>query len=297
MNIQSRIMRTLEWAASKRGRGDRTTMVIAVLLFVVGLAFALRARPDVPPSIDWALLLLVPLVGVPLTVWTSALEYQISVDIAGHKAPMREAMRVSLLASAANLLPVPGSVIVRTGAMRRLGASTGKALIASAVVGIGWVGISAALTGALLLSSDRGIALIALIAGCALLIATWVMVRSNLPERSLNTMVRIVVVEAASVAVKAFRLYVILHAFGHEVDIGQAMALALAAVIVTAIGFFPAGLGATELLTAALSPLVGLPAAVGLLAAAVDRILGLVMLALMTLPFLRRSPETATPDG
>jgi len=52
----------------------------------------------------------------------------------------------------------------------------------------------------------------------------------------------------------------------------------IAAVSAAAIGFLPAGLGAREAIAAALSPIVGLQAAVGLVITAVDRIVNLLVL-------------------
>ena len=66
-----------------------------------------------------------------------------------------------------------------------------------------------------------------------------------------------------AILVKAVRLYLVLVALGYEAGVTQALTLTLAAVVVTALGFFPGGLGAAEVLSAALSPLVGLSAAVG----------------------------------
>jgi uncharacterized membrane protein YbhN (UPF0104 family) len=113
------------------------------------------------------------------------------------------------------------------------------------------------------------------------------------PARAATISSQLLVVEAASILVKAARLYVILHALHYQVGMDQAMALTMAAVVSTASGFFPGGLGATELLSAAVSPLVGIPAAVGLLAAAIDRLIQLTLLGLLSGALLKRRPRTA----
>jgi uncharacterized membrane protein YbhN (UPF0104 family) len=105
-------------------------------------------------------------------------------------------------------------------------------------------------------------------------------------------------VEAAFVTVAAFRLLLVLRALGFRVSIAQAAALAVSIVVAAAAGFFPGGLGLRELLAAGMSPLVGLPAAVGVLATAADRIVALVVLSILSLVVLwlfpgPRSPETS----
>jgi len=77
---------------------------------------------------------------------------------------------------------------------------------------------------------------------------------------------------------QAFRLLLIASALRFDVSYAQSTALVIAAVSAAAIGFLPAGLGAREAIAAALAPIVGFPAAVGLVITAVDRIVNLVVL-------------------
>jgi hypothetical protein len=58
----------------------------------------------------------------------------------------------------------------------------------------------------------------------------------------------------------------------------------------TAVGFAPAGLGVRELAAAAISPLVGLPTSLGQLAAAINRLVELVVLAPASVARVARGP-------
>jgi hypothetical protein len=275
-------------------RMDRILLLLAILVFVGGFVLAFVNLPESNRRPVWTLLALVAVIGVPLTIATNAAEYGLSANLLGYRVSVESALRVSLVAAAANLLPIPGSVLVRTEAVRRLGAKTGKALATSTVVGIAWLATTAALTGGLLLFHGRAtVGAIATAIGAILLGITLLLCFRLDASRALAIGGRLLVVESASVLVKAARLFVIFHALHYQVGVDQAMALTSAAVVSTATGFFPGGMGATEVLSAAVSPLVDLPAALGLLGAAIDRIIGLVGLAILSGLLLIRLPRIA----
>jgi uncharacterized protein (TIRG00374 family) len=76
----------------------------------------------------------------------------------------------------------------------------------------------------------------------------------------------------------ALRLYLVAAALRFDVSYAQTTTLAIAAVAAAAIGFLPSGLGAREGIAALLAPIVGFPAAVGLVITAVDRFVSLAVL-------------------
>jgi uncharacterized membrane protein YbhN (UPF0104 family) len=98
-----------------------------------------------------------------------------------------------------------------------------------------------------------------------------------------SSCLRIVAVETVFVLLSGVRVYTALHGIGVEASATQALALTVAAALANAAGIFPGGLGLRELIAGALSPLVGLSVAAGVLGAAVDRLIGLIVLALVTL--------------
>lgn len=278
-------------AEHRSKRADNILMILAAVVFLVGFVFAYASFPNDDFETSWGLLLLVAVVGVPLTVATNTAEYLVSVKLLGYRVPLGAALRVSVVASAANFLPLPGSVLVRTRAIRGLGANTGSALGVSTLVGVAWVATGMTLTGGLLLAYGRmAVGALTFFAGAVLLGATLYSSTRLGPRTSWATTGWLVLVEVASVLVKGVRLYVIFHALQFQVDIDQAMALAMAAVLSVASGFLPGGLGLTEVLSAAVSPVVDVPAAAGLLAAAIDRLIGLGVLGLITVALIFWKP-------
>jgi hypothetical protein len=278
-------------------------LAAALILFVGGSVLGFSSLPEVEQDPHWELLAVVGLLGVPLTLAFNAAEYQVAAAIAAYKVPFGAALRVGVMATAANMLPIPGAMLVRAHAIRKLGGSYGKIALSTGVVGICFVGMTSVLASGLLLASGQTVlgGLLAA-AGLLLLALALAILRA---EREPTESVRLLFAAAArasgAMLVKAGRLYLILLAFGYEAGATQALTLTVAAVIATTLGFFPGGLGAAEVLAAALSPLVGLSAAVGFVVSAVDRLVSMVGLAVIgggmfLLDRRRESGENAPSD-
>jgi uncharacterized membrane protein YbhN (UPF0104 family) len=277
-------------------------LAAALVLFVGGSILGVLSLPEVEQKPRWELLAVVGLVGVPLTFALNAAEYQVTAAILGYRVPFVPALRVGILATAANLLPIPGALLVRGHAIRKLGAPYRKIALSTGAVGICFVGTTCVIAGGVLVASGE-LALGGVLVGAGLLLLALALALL-VAERGSRDGVRLLFAAGAratgAIVVKAGRLYLILLAFGYEAGATQALTLTLAAVIATALGFFPGGLGAAEGLAAALSPLVGLSAAVGFVASAVDRLIsifGLSVIAGGVLLFDRRRNRGSSSRG
>src|SRR5205823_5873597 len=129
------------------------------------------------------------------------------------------------------------------------------------------------------LFSHPGFGVAALALGVVLMtVALILLARVLEPGTRLRGAVELVAIEVGFVTMQAVRLFLVAAALRFDVSFDQATALVIAAVSAAAIGFLPAGLGAREAIAAALAPIVGFPAAVGLVITAVDRVINLVVL-------------------
>jgi hypothetical protein len=273
--------RLVRYRAAVAGVGERRLLLVAAVLFVVASAVGVANLPPVETEVRWPVLLLLPLVGVPATVATNAWEYRVTAGLLGHRIPAADAARVSVLSTAANLLPIPGAVLVRSRALRQRGTGLGAALSVTTAIGIAWVGVNAVLAGVLQVLAGEPPLGAALLAGglvvCALAGLLAARTRGVVLHRS--DVATVLLVEVVAVLVAAGRLQLALWGLGYSADAAQSLALSLAGSLGSAVGFLPAGLGVREVLAAGIGPIVGLPAAVSLVATAVDRVLGLVVLA------------------
>ena len=257
--------------------GWRRHALVAVVLVVLGLAaaIAVQSLPD-GTTLELAPLLALA-VATTLTLLLNAVEHAATARVAGGREQFLAALRVSVYGNIANLLPLPGSVVVRVQALRNRGHRGTVALGATAAVGVCWIAVSFALAGPLLVASRPllGVGLVVGALAGGVLCAAWT---RRLPgERSVSLWVEIVLIEVAKVVVQAFRLHLALVALGAAPTVGQSFALGISVSVSSAIAFLPAGLGVREGIATAMGALVGLSAATSLLATLVDRAVGLIM--------------------
>jgi uncharacterized membrane protein YbhN (UPF0104 family) len=269
-------------------RTERVLLAIAIAVFVGITVAAYRSLPETGKPVRWIPLVLVIALGVPATVILNAAEYKVSARILGHDVRFLQAVRIGILASTANQLPIPGSVVVRVQALKQLGSTYKEASSATAIVGLVWIGMTGVLAGSLLLPSGDPLLGLGLLLGgiLSLVLSLLLLVLRVDAGASRGLMLKAINVEIGSVLVTAFRLYTILFALGFTVSFPQALALTTSVVVASATAFFPAGLGMRELLAAGVSRLVDLPAAVGVVASAIDRVLTTIVLSLVSLPLL-----------
>jgi hypothetical protein len=263
---------------------NRGFLAVALLVFVAASILGFLNLPDLQREARWPMLVGCLVIGVPATLLFNALEYVVTVRMAGRSVTVRGALEISILASAANLLPLPGSALVRTQSIRRLGGKTSRAVLSTAAAGSAWIAVAAAIAGgALFVGRGGNLAIVFLVASLGLGIASYVAVQRQVgPAAAPALMAQLLAAEVGAVAVKAARLYVVVHALGYDIGVDQAVVLTVAAVIAVAVGFLPGGLGASEVLSALVAPAVDLSAAVGAAASAVDRLITLLGLALIS---------------
>lgn len=278
---------------------ERLGLLLALLIFALTTVVAFRQLPPQGRPIQWPLLILVALVAVPATIALNGTEYRLSARILGHRVPFLQAARIGLIGTAANQLPIPGSVLVRMRALNRLGSGYLRATASTAIVGLVWIGVSGLLAGPFVLAGGHvalGVPLVA--GGAAAAVGGYFLLRSQVaaPQR-LPLLVRLVTVEAGFVAISGVRFFLVLRALGFRVSAAQALALTVSVVLAAAAGFFPGGLGLRELLAAGISPVVGLPAAVGAVGTVVDRAVSLAMLSIVSLAFLVLFPRVMRGRG
>lgn len=281
MTVATRARHALEIAIGARDRrsprADRILLAVAALLFVSITALSLSDLPPLGDGARWWLLAPAALLSVVGTALNGG-EVWLGARLHGAKVQPRVAFSTSALSSAANLMPVPGAALVKVRALRQHGLGTGVAVRATAGLGIIWVGLGMLLAGLLQLGGNRTAALVACVVGLAATTAGL----ASLGRTTWRRRTEAVALELASVVATTLRLTLVLAALGFGGGVTDAAALAAAGIVASAAGVFPGGLGLRELLSGLTAGLVGLEPAVGVVVAAVDRLLTLAVLALLS---------------
>jgi hypothetical protein len=304
----TRALATLQRAAERaaRWRSGSSARVVAgsvaaVVLFGTAFGLAFAHLPARQGPLHWSFIAVAAAI-VPVTLVMNGAEYKLAARVAGYEVRLGTALRVGLIASAANLLPVPGAMAVRARAIHLLGGNVRKIAAATAFIGLGFVGTAAAFTGiVLVLGGDELLGGCALAAGLVLQAAPFALATGQRGRRTAIGLVgALVLVESGSVLSKIVRSYLILRALEVDPSLLQVTALATAAIAATALGFFPAGLGVSEVLSGAISPLIGLPVTIGVLTSGIDKLLHIGVLGAATGGILliggRRRDPALTPE-
>jgi hypothetical protein len=233
-------------------------------------------------SMEWLPILIAFAVAAPLSLLLKAAEFHVAARVVGQSPGRGRSLEVAVVSSAANLLPLPGSLIVTVRSLSEDGSNYRQALAASAVPGLSWLGVTGIIGGtAISVEGPYGLGLLVVAGGFAALGTAVALFRATAPlERRASLGLTILAVEVGWLGVSALRLGLAVTALGLAVEPTQALALSVAGALTVAIGFFPGGLGIREALIAGLAPMIGLPFDTGILIGSLDRVVWLAFLAL-----------------
>jgi uncharacterized membrane protein YbhN (UPF0104 family) len=275
-------------------------MLAAALLFVAVSAVSFASLPH-GLHIHWLLLPLIVLVLAPLTVLENAAEFRVMGGINGHRIGWGPAIRLTILATAANLLPLPGGVAIRTQALRQRGSTYRHALGANVAAMLTWIAMgSIAIAILMAANSSRWVAVLVLaVVGACSLAGVTAILRPACRGSHVKYLGQLIAVESLMVIVGGTRIFLAFRLIGLTATATQAIALTAAAIFAAAIGIFPGGLGIRELMAGVIATAVSLPGTEAVAATASDRVavqLSIALFTLMLLPKLRRD-RRAEPAG
>ncbi len=275
-------------ATTETPRGRRLSLVGSAVVFVVAMVLAVRGLPEGDRDLVWWAILVTGLVGIPGLILLSGVEYTASAAVLGHRVRLRDSLAIALYARAANLLPIPGAALVRMQALKRAGSSYKRAASATMATALFWLSGALLVGGVVLVAYRPLIAAGFLVGGTATGVLAHVAVRSIVqrrpdaaPGEAMRRSAALLAVEIAMVVIRGVLFWFVMVGFDIGGSFGGAMVLPVAVVLASAIGFFPAGLGAREVIAAGLAGLVGDTAASGALASGLDRLVSLPVMAVI----------------
>ena len=246
-------------------------------------------------EVSWWPLAVALLFAAPASLALKSSEFQLAARIASQKPSANRCLRVAVVSSAANLLPLPGSLIVTVRSLSEDGSTYGSAIAAGAVPGLCWLSITGIVGGsAIAVEGPLWLGAITVVGGLLAGVAALKLFGETAPDGgSVGLALAVLGVESAWLLISALRLGLAITALGVDISPTQAVALSVAGALTVAIGFFPSGLGLREALIAGLSPLIGLEFDIGVLIGSVDRLVWLTFLALASAALLLRGSDSS----
>ena len=210
------------------------------------------------------------LVVAPAMQLANALEFRAQGRMLGEHISLRECHDVTLTASMANMLPIPGSLLVRT---HRLSQNNDRveAALTAVVVGLCWLGVSLIVGGlSLSLFSIYVLAGGAVGIGLALTFGSFYLYRRFIA--TLPGFVQLIAIQAYLTAVSTLNMYLAFRVVGFPISTLQTTVVIVSGPIASSVGVLPSGIGLAEGIVSFLSTLIGISAKVGFVAAAMARL-------------------------
>jgi hypothetical protein len=279
-----RLRRLTRWRTPPpRWRG--LILLLAGAIFAVGIVLSFRGLDLELADIVWWPLVVLALLGTPLTILLNAAELRAMARSLDDTTMLSwpRAVRVVVVATAANILPLPGGALVRVHALGTAGAGVAKATAINLIAAVLWLGAAIALAGVAALTYVPLAGVLALVGGLAAVALGAAAVRAVASRWSTTAVAGLLGVEVATTLLHAAKLYLVFIALAVPAGLTEALVVGVAGPVSAAAGVFPSGLGLAELLSALLAPAVALPAAAGFGATAVVRLVGLVSTAPLAL--------------
>lgn len=270
--LRTGLARAVGWYRGLTARMEphrRLLLALAVLLFVAGTVWSIRAL-----ELSWSELWWTPLIAAFLLVapalWLNGAELTLCARATRRTMPLLDAVVYTSTATVANLLPIPASALIRGGALVNRGASlfdSGKIIFN---VGLLWLGLAASVSIVTIGIGAFGLWL-ALIA-IAVAVAAFAGIAH---QGGIGLALQLLAVRIAILSLSIARLMLCLWAIGAEASLTDAAVYTVAPVVGSAIGIVPAGLGISEAIGAALAVIADAPAAQAFMALGLSRFLAL----------------------
>ncbi len=247
VGVIARLLPAFAWVREAAGRHRRFMLALASVVFVGGLAWALRSTGIDAATFEWSWLLGAIVLGFGGVI-LNGLELSACGGAVRSRVPPGEAIHLSSVGILSNLLPIPASALVRGGALVARGASIAQSGRILLYAGLLRLSIAGLFTGAALLTGPLGwpIVIASLLASVALfaLIAH---------VGGAGHAAILLALRVGMLGIVAAQLMLCFWALGANATIVDAALHAIAPVVGSAVGIVPGGLGVSEAIGAALA--------------------------------------------
>lgn len=283
----ARAGRLLRSGADERPWLKKAVLVVAVIAFAAGIILSLKSYPNSLAELNWDAILIMALIATPATLGLNALEFLLSARLVGQRISFGRALNVTIVGSAANLLPLPGAAMVRVAALKSGGATLRSGLFATAILAAMSLGLGFAYSGTWALAISQSLLGVGLVAAGFLALLMAGLVARELYGES-RVVAGLMAVRLGLITLDAYRTFLAFAAISYPASFAQASVITISTVLAAIVAVVPSGLGLREGIAALAAPLVGLNAAAAFLAMSLSRIVSLSVVLLLTLLLIVR---------
>lgn len=255
----------------------RVVLFLAALAFAAGIIVSAHAEPQLVTDIDWRVILLL-LIPVLIAIALNCCEFILCGRMIGQRISWRIAVETTVVGGVANMLPLPGGMLVRIAALKSAGASVSRGGGVTLLAAMTWLGIASAYSGVWLVACGHAaLGSTVFLSGAAITAAAFRL--GMAVSGGWRLPLQLCCVRAALTLFDALRLLLCFAALGDAAHFSQVSVLTVSSFLGAAFSLVPAGLGIREGAAALIAGLVGLTASSAYLATSLNRVLGLLVAA------------------
>lgn len=275
------------------GRRHRKWVLLAALLFfLAATVFSLLSLDLRWADLSWPWLLLSLVVSLPAVI-LNANELQLLARAGGRRLTLLSAVEVTSLGTLANVLPMPGALLLRAKALSGAGVSTGRVSVVLLAGSMLWIGVSAGVISLLFAGHQAAVplAVFAMVATAGSLVF---LQRGGGTGGALGA----VLVRLSMTLLAGGRTWLCMAMLGFEADFLLALGYSACSVLGAVVGVVPGGLGVAEGAGALLALMLREQPALAVLALGASRVVGLFAagLAFGAAQAVRRKMSTEVTD-
>lgn len=261
----------------KNNKVQRYALLVAATAFCVGLIFSIKSQPQLLYNLRYPYAFFCIFIIVPITLIANAIEFSLISSSAKQKVKFIKAFEISIIASAANMLPIPGGAITRFAWLKTIGVDIKKSSLIVFVFGLIWLGISFIFSGFCIIYTKHLV-----LASGFILLGIGILFFCGFTLIKLHASLAIILgafLQRFILAIlDALKFWFCFKASGHDVTFLQAGIFTISGVLGSAVSIVPAGFGVSEGVSALLAPIASIDPSLGFLAATAGRFFVLIFL-------------------
>jgi len=269
-------------------------MVLAAAIFCGGLLIAVRSLPWDTHSLNWGYFVLLILLGGASTLILNVASFYISANAVRSNISKKNAIRLVVLSSAANFLPLPGGILVRVTALKMAGSNYRNAILITGYAGLFWLAVALLVVG-IGLAHLLAVHSYLLIAIVGTLLGIFSFIGALEISRAKRLIYRLFNIALVTHLVASFRFWIAFAMVGVDASIVESAVVSGSGTAGSIVAIIPGGFGINEAAAALLTHLTGHLAASGFLAAAFNRLADYIFrgaIAFIFICFDQHSPKS-----
>ena len=253
------------------GKAYRVPILMMVgAAFIIGLIISIKAL-----NLSLSDLHILPLLGVlfitqPLLVLFNSLEFKLCGDAVSVNMPLSDAALVSTGGTIANILPLPGGLLLRGSILAKRGAGVKTASLILFYAALLWMAMALFLS-AFFINLPNS----AFIFAAAGILLTGIASLAILKMSTLGITAKFVIVRVIMLALLTLQLKLCFDGLGYGTSLSGAAVYVVSGIAGTVVSIIPAGLGVVEGFGAVLAKIEGTSAAAAFLVLSLHRLVGL----------------------